>query len=817
MTREQARRLWHLLPLAVRALVGVGPDLIDTFVPGTALVNRVVAAQITTPGVADWLPRLKKLVEHKTAVSGDSNPQQNALFEQYTRVLQALARRRPLLLALDDLQWADAGSTSLLFHLGRRIEGHRILIVGAYRPTEVALGRGGPSTSPWSSVPGTEGSGQRERHPLEPVVNEFKRHFGDIEVDLGRSGGRQFIDAFLDTEPNRLGDAFRGTLYQQTRGHPLFTIELLRGMEERGDLVQDGEGRWVEGPSLDWETLPTRVEAVIAERIGRLPERLREALTVASVEGETFTAEVVAQVRTADEREVVGQLSGELGKRYRLVSGQGLLQMGGQRLSQYRFRHILFQKYLYNSLDPVERAHLHQAVGAALEALYGEGAEEIAVIAVQLARHFQEAGIADKAVAYLLQAGNRAMRLSANEEAIAHFTQGLRLLKTLPDSPERIQQELDLLVALGVPLVLTQGHAAPEVETTYARARELSKWVGDTSQRFQVLMGLRRFTLWRGELQTAHEMGEQLIALAQSVPDHLSRAHTMHGEALYCLGEFVQAQEHYRQGITLYAPQQHRSHIFLYGNDTEVICRVFWALVLWHLGYPDQALDMSTEGLSRAQELSHPFTLVCALYFTATLHQFRQEIQAVRERVEALLRISTERGFTLYLAWGAVLRGWALVEQGQEDEGIEQIRKGIAAQQTATMLPNALACLARAYGKVEKVEEGLSTLTEALRLVDRSGERCWEAELYRLKGELLQQGGAEAEAEACFRRAIEVARRQSAKSWELRATGSLGRLWQKQGQREEARELLQEVYDWFTEGFDTPDLKEAQALLDALA
>ena len=230
MTSDQARRLWHTFPLAVQALVEDGPDLIDLFVPGAALVKRAVAL---APVGADWLPQLQELVERKAlrqaqdtaAVPGDPNLQQSALFEQYTRMLRALARQRPLLLVLDDLQWADAGSTSLLFHLGRRIEGSQVLIVGAYRPAEVALGR--PSTS----------SGQRERHPLEPVVNEFKRHFGDIEVDLGQAEDRQFIDALLDTEPNRLGGAFRQTLYRQTRGHPLFTTELLRGMEERGDLV----------------------------------------------------------------------------------------------------------------------------------------------------------------------------------------------------------------------------------------------------------------------------------------------------------------------------------------------------------------------------------------------------------------------------------------------------------------------------------------------------------------------------------------------------------------------------------------------------
>jgi DNA-binding SARP family transcriptional activator len=414
---EHAHRLWNTLPLTTQALVQDGQDLVDTFLPGTALVERAMAC---APGSAAWLTSLAELMERKAAIAGAPSPNQSALFEQYTKVLQALARQAPLLLVVDDLQWADLGSISLLFHLGRQLAGSPILVVGAYRSEEVGLGRDG------------------QRHPLEPVVNEFRRDFGDITVNLGEAESREFVDALLDSEPNRLGVDFRKMLYHQTRGHPLFTVELLRGMQERGDLVHDQEGRWVEGPALDWDTLPARVEAVIAERIGRLPQPLQGALRAASVEGEVFTAEVLAQVRSADGEEMVARLSGELDRRHRLVSARGILRKDGQRLSRYRFRHILFQRYLYGKLDQVERTHLHEAVGTALEDLHGEGAEEIAV---QLARHFEAAGVLDKAAAYRLQAGNKAVRLSANEEAIAHFTQGLALLehlsRTRPSEPSK--------------------------------------------------------------------------------------------------------------------------------------------------------------------------------------------------------------------------------------------------------------------------------------------------------------------------------------------------------------------------------------------
>jgi predicted ATPase len=402
----------------------------------------------------------------------------------------------------------------------------------------------------------------------------------------------------------------------------------------------------------------------------------------------------------------------------------------------------------------------------------------------------------------------------------------LEVLESLPERDQCAQRELDLLVALGVPLVLIRGHAAPEVETTYARARELSEQVGDKPQHFHVLQGLRRFYLHRGELQMAHEVDEQFLALAQNLGDasHISRAHIVYGETLYRSGAFAQAREHCEQAIALYAPQQHRSHMFLYGNDTGAVSQTFQALVLWHLGYPDQALSISLEGLSRAQELSHPFTLVCALYFAAALRHFRGEGQAALKQVESLLGISTERRFALYLAWGTVLRGRLLAEQGEIEEGIAQMRQGLAAWQAMgaeLMLPEIFSLLAEACGKAGKVEEGIALLTAALDLVDKNGDRCWEAEIYRLKGELLlKQDKGEVgvcDAETCFQRALAVARHQSAKSWKLRAAASLGRLWREQGRREEARQMLAEIYGWFTEGFDTLDLKEAKVLLDELS
>jgi predicted ATPase len=353
-------------------------------------------------------------------------------------------------------------------------------------------------------------------------------------------------------------------------------------------------------------------------------------------------------------------------------------------------------------------------------------------------------------------------------------------------------------------------------------------------------------------LQLARELGEQLLRLAQQAQDAalLLVAHWALGVTLLQQGEMPLAREHVEQGIALYDPQQHRSLAFVYGMDIGMTCRIFAAWVLWLLGYPDQALQRSHEAITLAQELSHPYSLSFALQFTAELHQFRREWRLAQERAEAAMALSAEQGFTLDLSRAVILRGWALAEQGQGEEGIAQIRQGLAAwRETEAKLtgPYFLALLAEAYGKGGQVAEGLSVVAEALAAVDKAGERLWEAELYRLTGELtLQQSRAslgqvqdksqtsqnksevphtqhltpstqaEAEAEACFHQAIGIARHQQAKSLELRAVMSLGRLWQQQGETEEARKMLAEIYGWFTEGFDTKDLQEAKALLEEL-
>jgi tetratricopeptide (TPR) repeat protein len=397
--QTQATRLWNTFPYVIQQLIESGNNLVDIFVPGADLLQRAGSIPVW-PDREKWLPQLEQLVRRKAAQSVDASLQQAALFEQFTRLARSLGQHAPLILLVDDLQWADSGSINLLLHLGKRLEGSRVMVIGAYRPTEVALGRGG------------------ERHPLESVVNDFKRQYGEIQVDLSQAEGRVFVNALLDTEPNRLDETFRQEFFRISCGHPLTTIELLRDMQEGGGLVKDADGYWITGPALNWDSLPVRVEATIAERMERLDKQEKKILRVAGVQGETFSAEVVAHVLGIPGPEVISCLSSILDREHHLVSAQGIRQINEQRMSFYKFRHILFQKYLYNSLDPVECALLHEQVGTTLLGLYGNEAAEISV---QLAIHFQKAGTNLKAADFLNKAGDRASEMIAHQEAIEQY------------------------------------------------------------------------------------------------------------------------------------------------------------------------------------------------------------------------------------------------------------------------------------------------------------------------------------------------------------------------------------------------------------
>lgn len=409
---------------------------------------------------------------------------------------------------------------------------------------------------------------------------------------------------------------------------------------------------------------------------------------------------------------------------------------------------------------------------------------------------------------------------SAHREAIAHCTRGLEVLTLLPDTPTRAQYELKLQLTLGEMLLFTKGPGADEVGHVRLRAHELCEQVGDDWQRFPVLMGLWGFHGVRGELQAARIFAEQLLRLAQRQPIalHHLRAHFTMGFTLLFLGELVAARASLERALTFWAFQQHDALPPHTEQDLVVTCLAHMAMTLAVLGYPDQALARAYEALSRAQGLSHPYSLAYALAHVTWIHRLRREAQATQAQAEATLALCEEQEFAQWLTSGWIWRGWALFGQGQEEEGFALMHQGIVHSPDRLMRPYEYAFLAEAYTSRGQREEGLAILTEQLDVVERSDGRFYTAELHRLKGELLlRQTVPDAQqAEHCFHHALDLAHRTHAKWWELRAAISLSRLWQRQGKRDTARQLLAEVYGWFTEGFNTPDLQEARALLHEL-
>jgi predicted ATPase len=504
-----------------------------------------------------------------------------------------------------------------------------------------------------------------------------------------------------------------------------------------------------------------------------------------------------------------------------VVAAELLYQRGRPPRARYRFKHALIQDAAYASLLKSTRQQVHQQIAEVFEARFPTLMETQPEL---VAQHYTAAGCTEQAVRYWQQAGQQASDRSANLEAISHVTTAIELLKTLPETPERTQQALTLYIALGAALLVTKGQAAPEVEQAYTQARELCQQVGETPELVPVLFGLWRFYHARAQLHTARELGETLLRLAQHTDDPALAvvAHQALGNTLLCLGALLTARQHLEEGSARYTPDQRRVPAFRSGQDPGVACRALAAWSLWLLGYPEQALGHIHEALALAQTLSHPYSQAYARCWAAIVPQLRRDVLAVHEQAEACVTLSTEQGFPYWTASGTSLRGWALAMQGQGAEGMAQVRQGIAALRAtgaAVLVPYVCTLLADVCDHLGHTADGLQALAEAHALVEQQEERWWEAEVCRLQGVLLlrQRGTSQAEAETWLQRALDVARRQEAKSLELRAAMSLSRLWQQQGKRAEARQLLAAVYGWFTEGFDTTDLQEAKALLDALA
>ncbi|MBI3245202.1 MAG: AAA family ATPase [Deltaproteobacteria bacterium] len=779
------------------------------------VAGKVVILDRTLEEILPYLYALLRIKEQSSPLAQmDAQIRRRRTFEALKKLFLRESLNQPLILVFEDLHWIDGETQGFLDVLSESVASAKLLLLTNYRP--------------------------EYRHEWGQ-----KTYYTQLRLaPFGKAEAEEFLDELLGTTAGAHGRAplqvLKQFILEKTEGTPFFMEEVVHELFERGVLVRDGvETRHVASLPTDLH-LPPTVQGVLAARIDRLAPDEKALLQQLSVIGRQFPVSLIRQVITQPEAELYRLLASLQRKEF-------LYEQPAFPEVEYIFKHALTQDVAYGTVLQEQRKLLDERTGQALETVYTATLHEHYG---DLAHHYRRSANSEKAITYLHLAGQQAVQRSAYTEAINDLTAALELLRTLPDTTERAQRELSVHMPLGPALITTKGWGAEEVGQAYARARELCRQVGETPHLCPVLFGMWAFYVVRAEHRMAYELGKQLSSLAQSTQDPAPslQAHIALGNSSVWLGELASAREHLEQGIALYEPQRHHSLAFLYGGaDPGVHDLSYLALALWLLGYPDQALKKSHEALTLAQELSHPFSLAWALSFAAWLHQVRREGQATQERAEPAIALSTEQGFPFWLGWATVLRGWALTEQGQGEKGIAQMHQGLATYRaTGAGLGQSgfLALLAETYGKAGQTEEGLGVLAEALTLVDKTGEQHYEAELYRIKGQLTLQSqtslkqvsdksqtsqdksedanaqilnpNAQSEAEACFLKALDIAQKQQAKSLELRAVMSLARMWQSQGKKDEAHKMLGEIYHWFTEGFDTKDLQEAKALLEEL-
>jgi predicted ATPase len=707
------------------------------------------AALLSLPLIADYVP---------LTVSPEQQKQRT--LHALLTILLRIAAQQPVLLIMEDLHWVDPSTLELLSLVVDQGPTARILALFTCRPD---------FRPPWTG----------------------RSHL--TQVTLPRLPPRQAAELSRWVAHGRaLPAEVVEQVVAKTDGVPLFVEELTKMVVESG-LLREVDGRYELTGTLPPLAIPATRQDSLMARLDRLATVKTVAQLGATI-GRTFAYELLRAVAPLDEATLQHGLR-------QLVEAELVYQRGAAAQATYLFKHALIQDAAYQSLLKSTHQQYHQRIAQVLEARFPDICETQPEL---LAHHYTEAGLNAQAVDYWQRAGEHASDRSAYLEAISHLTTGIELLKSLPETPEHTQHTLALHIALGAALQITKGHAAPEVEQTYTQAYALCQQVGETPELVPVLFGLWRFYNTRAQLHTARELGDTLLRLAQHAhePALSVVAHYALGLTSFWLGVFPAARTHLEAGIARYTPDQRRAAAFRIGQDPGVACRIYAAATLWALGYPAQALARVHEALALAHELSHPFSLAFARCFAAFVSQFRRDVPAVHAQAEVTVALSTEQGFTQWAVQGAILRRWALALQGQGEEEIAQVRQGIGAYRAtgaAVFVPYFYSWLAEVSAHLGHVEDGLQALAEAHTLVEQQEERWWEAEIARLRGVLLLRlpMAQQEEAEAWLRRALDVARRQEAKSLELRAAMNLSRLWQSQDKCQHAYDLLAPIYRTF--------------------
>jgi predicted ATPase len=777
-------------------------EALDSLLVGA---DGAAVAQVMKLVAPTWYVQLVPQAVHDPSLARILADAQGASQERLKRdlglFLQEVSRLRPLVLFLDDVHWADVSTVDLLAYLGVRCTKLRLLLVLTYRPADLLL----------------------SQHSFGPVKLELQGRGILREIALPFLS-RDDLDRYLGLAfpGHDFPDEFAAVIHARTGGNPLFMVDLLRYLCDRAILV-DTVGHWtLAQPVPDFQReLPESVRSMIRRKIDQLSEGDGTLLKAASVQGPEFDSAVVARVLGREAAEVEERLE-VLERVHAVVRLLRVQEFPDRTLTlRYRFVHVLYQNTLYAALQPTRKAAWSATAALALLDHYGE---TCTAVAAELALLHEAARDPARAAHYFLMAAENAVRLAAHHEAATLARRGLNLLQTLPATSEHSRQELNLLLALGVSLLATKGFAAPEVEQTYLRARELCQRSDDIQTLFPVLYGLWNVYLVRCALSQCTELAAQMFGLAEDQADPVYQlvAHNALQQPLFHLGDFTAARRNQERGLAHYDARKHGHLTAIYGEDPGVGCLVYGAATLWHLGYPEQALRSLEAGRRLAEELANPFNVAQSLYYGAFTLLARRDVDRAREWAAALMELCDEQGFSLLFAGGMILHGWTLTAQGQMEEGLRRMREGLAAWQATGAVSHRhyqLALLAEALGRNGQEKEGLNFLAEALALVHSNGEAFWEAELYRLQGELLlrrpEVEPSEREAaETCFRRSLGVARRQQAKTLELRAALGTSRLYYTQGRCAEARQGLAETYGWFTEGFDTLDLQEARAFLE---